>query len=83
MVITITNLLTLNNLENKAMNLISRLSKRLEIRNLSALILTMTAKFAVTMKRMQKDVNKSEELQNFGESLKKKLEDFKNMRRLK
>jgi len=80
MVITITNLLSLNPLENKAMNLIMRLSKRLNLRHKAAEILTLTAKFSIHLKK-DKAKNKKNETLNFVNSLKKKLNDFKDSRR--
>jgi len=80
MVITITNLLSLNNLESKAMNLINRLSKRQDLRARAAEILTLTAKFSILLKR-NKNSNKMNETNSFVNSLKKKLNDFKNLRR--
>ena len=81
MVIAITNVLKLNNLEKKAMNLIMRLSKRNELKIQAAEILTLTAKFSIHLKKNNVE-NRTKETKNFANSLKKKLNDFKNLRRL-
>ena len=83
MVITITNLLSLNPLENKAMNLILRLSKRQNLKAKAAEILTLTAKFSIHLKRNNNNetVDKRKETKNFVSSLRKNLNDFKDARR--
>lgn len=81
LVITISNLLTLNNLENKAMNLILRLSKRQNIRKIAAEIVTSIAKLSFVLRRAPSEDQKARELKNFVDGLRKKMDDFKNMRR--
>lgn len=63
------------------MNLIMRLSKRQDLRDHAADILTKTAKFSIQLKKSKE--NNEQETNKFMEGLKKKLNDFKNMRRLK
>ena len=82
MVITITNLLSLNPLENKAMNLILRLSKRQNLKAKAAEILTLTAKFSLHLKRNNDEtIDRKKLTKNFVSSLRKNLNDFKDARR--
>lgn len=86
MVITLNNTLSLNVLESKAMNLIIRLVKRQELKIIAGYILASTAKFCLLIKKKKSQKNHqnhqdNQGLTDFATKLKKKFDEFKNLRR--